>query len=130
MRTTSTSAALARKGAELAMVTPQVVMQRLLRMATAPLPWSQRDRTEFTRMTSEKASAFGEAWFGMWLNSFETQQRMALALWRSFLVPGAGAQGAWRAATHWQDGAVSTLHRGLAPVHRKAVANARRLARR
>ena len=106
---------LARQAAELAFAVPQVMAHRLARLALAgPLP-NARDRREFYAMGQEKVHAFWQSWFAMgWA--------MAEAIQKAWV---AGLQGA---RVPWID-AQAVLERGLAPVHRKATANARRLAR-
>lgn len=98
------------RAAELAVAVPQVVAHRLARMATAG-PWpGARDRREFSRMGSEKVAAFHESWSAMWLNAWRAQMQFAMAM----------LQGWWWPAR--------IVDQGLKPVHRRAVANARRLA--
>lgn len=112
-RAASTSSELLALG----MAVPQVVAQRMQRMAMAgPLP-SARDRREFNRMVVEKQVAFAESWLAMWSEAMRAQQRMAWA-WLGLATPA-------QALDAWERVAV----RGIAPVRRKAVANARRLGR-
>ncbi len=109
------NATLYRKSAELAIAAPQVVAHRLARMAMAGPQPSARDRREFQAMGQEKLLAFWQSWFAMGWAVTRAWQEGWLALLRGAQVP------AW-------DGA-HVLAQGLAPVHRKARANARRLAR-
>ena len=62
---------------------------------------SRRDRDEFLRMWTEKPAAFFQAWSAMMLEMYRANFAMAMRVW--------GA--------------------GLAPLHRRAAANARRLRR-
>jgi hypothetical protein len=80
----------------------QVIAARTARMARAGTSPGARDRREFSRMGSEKAQA-------------ATQSAFAMAM---------SLQQAW-----WQAW-LQMLAAGLAPVHRTATANARRLTRR
>lgn len=115
------SAALARRSAELALAVPQVVAHRLTRMALAgPVP-SARDQREFTQMVSEKGVAFQQSWQAMALAGWQAQQSLAAAWWRA--CTGLAVRPALPVL------AAEVLGKGLAPVHRKAVANARRLSR-
>lgn len=98
-------------------VVPQVVAQRMQRMAMAGPKPSARDRREFNRMVVEKQVAFAESWFAMWTEALHAQQRMAWS-WLGIGSP-MGALDAWE----------RVAARGIAPVRRKAVANARRLGR-
>lgn len=122
-------ARLARQVGELALAVPAVVGHRLTRMALAgPMPGA-RDRREFSGMVSEKGVAFTHAWASMGWQMLMAQQRLAFACWQAAFMPwlGGGAAGLRR---HWEQSAHEVLAAGVAPVHRKAVANARRLARR
>ena len=97
-------ASLATKSMELWWAAPQVVAMRLM----AP-----GDRAEMFRMGAEKAMAFSQAWLAMWS-----------AWWLMPLQFGLNPRRAGsRAAVH-------LLGESLAPIHRTAVANARRLSRR
>jgi hypothetical protein len=97
------------RAAELALAVPQVVAHRVARMAAAG-PWpSARDRREFHLMGSEKVAAFHESWSAMWLQAWRAQMQFAMALLQWWSWPA-------RIADH-----------GLKPVHRRAVANAKRL---
>lgn len=120
---------LAARTAELAFAAPQVVAHRLAGIAAAAHAPTAHDRREWRLMGSEKVAAFGESWVAMNAEWMRLQQVWLLAWWRWSIAPWASAwpgidvQGMQRA---WQ----SVLGRGLAPVHRRAVANARRLGRR
>lgn len=80
------------------MAVPQVIAHRTARMLAAGANPSARDRLEFQRMGIEKAFAFWESMHAMW--------------WSAWLAP-------WSAA--------KMMEKGIAPVHRRATANARRL---
>ena len=121
--------------AELAVAAPQVVSHRLARMAAAgPLPGAA-DQREFHRMGAEKVAAFWESWAAMGLQSWSAQQRALAAmqsawwrtLWFPLAKPGAGAFGPSTAQLQRQT--LDMLAHGLAPVHRRAVANAKRLGK-
>lgn len=115
--------------AELGLAAPQVVAHRLWRLAAAGVSPSARDRREFARMVHEKTAAFGEAWWAMAWQAVHLQQALWLSWWSA--GPLAATQpGAKRALERrLRRGARSIAASGLAPVHRVAVANARRLAR-
>jgi hypothetical protein len=123
--------ALSAKTAELALAVPQVVAHRLLRMAHAGPHPSARDRKEFARMVAEKHSAFGESWKAMALQTLHSQRAFAAALALAATpAPSKRANPAAHAlGTELQLAALAVLGKGLAPVHRRAVANAKRLAR-
>ena len=117
------------KATQFAWAVPQVIAHRLARMAVAgPVP-SRRDRTEFLRMGTEKAAAFAESWNAMAMEAFRVQQTISALWWRAFLMPWLFANPAGQTATHLRRAQRSILGKGFAPVHRRAVANARRLSR-
>ena len=125
------SASLSTKTAELALAVPQVVAHRLLRMAHAGPHLSARDRKEFARMIAEKNSAFGESWNAMALQALQSQRAFAaaLALAATPTRSTRASPAAHALATQLQRATLAVIGKGLAPVHRRAVANAKRLAR-
>ena len=109
------TSSLSRQSAELALAVPQVVAHRLTRMALAGPVLNARDRREFHGMVQEKGHAFWQSWFAMGWAMVEAWQKAWLAMLQGARVPLIDTQ--------------HVLARGMAPVHRKATANARRLAR-
>lgn len=110
-----TSPTLPVQAAELALAVPQVMGHRLARMALAgPFP-SARDRREFQAMGQEKVHAYWQSWFAMGWALTQAWQQAWLATLQGARVPWVDAQ--------------AVLSKGLAPVHRRATSNARRLAR-
>ncbi|MFT3857500.1 MAG: hypothetical protein QM742_08395 [Aquabacterium sp.] len=101
---------------QLGTAVPQVVSHRMARMALAGPVLSARDQKEFTAMVVEKQVAFANAWFGMASETLLMQQRMMWACW-SGRYPSAS------------EVAHAVAAKGIAPIHRKAVSNAKRLAR-
>ena len=110
---------LSRQVTELAWAAPQVVAQRGVRMARAGLWPTTRDQAEYMRMGSEKVEAFHQSWSGMWMAGWQAWWELTMAMAQS---PMTLPNQAGRAA-------VGVLTAGMAPVHRRAVANARRLGR-
>lgn len=80
-------------------------------------------------MVSEKAAAFSQAWNAMAMQAAVANQALALSFFKSFWLPFGHKPSAAAAASQVQRAATSVLSKGVAPVHRKAVANAKRLAR-
>lgn len=130
------SARLALQGAQLAQAAPEVVALRVGRMlAAGPTP-SPSDQREFMKMGAEKVAAFYESWLAMSMQTLRVQQRF-MAWWLQesqralqsgvLLWPGAGGALSAQAAGRAQAGALRVAASGLAPVRRRAVANARRL---
>ena len=116
---------------ELALAVPQVVTHRLLRMATAGSRPSARDRHEFWLMGAEKIEALGESWNAVFFEVFRTNLTFALSFAPQWWFGWPTVASASRAATrHWERTAIAALVKGIAPVRRRAVANARRLSRK
>jgi len=129
------AARLSTQVSELMLAAPQVVAHRLGRMARAGPRPSASDQREFQRMGAEKLAAFGEAWQAMTLQMLKSNQQLAASMMRSWW-PAAAWRGGSRsappaqAAAHWQQVALDVLGHGIRPVHRRAVANAKRLGRK
>ncbi|MBH2016656.1 MAG: hypothetical protein I8H88_09230 [Burkholderiales bacterium] len=121
---------LANQTLELSMAAPQVMAERLTRMAFSGLNPSQRDHDEFMLMGSEKIQAFQQSWAAMWAQAWQSQVALADSLTRSGLALVSGRPGeAGDLLLHMPGAAAEVLSAGLAPLHGKAVANARRLSR-
>jgi hypothetical protein len=108
--------------AEISMAAPQVVAERLGRMAQHGFNPSARDRKELYTMSAEKVAAFSQSWTAMFGEMFRIQQRMLGAAFTPFAWPPRAPSGATLARS-----ASSVLGKGLAPVHSNVVANAKRL---
>lgn len=119
---------------EMLFAAPQVVALRLGRMALAGLKPSPQDQREFHRMSDEKIAAFGEAWRAMTLQMLKSNQQLAASMMRSAwpaapLRRDAKPVPLSRVAAQWEGAALDILGQGIRPVHRRAVANAKRLSR-
>jgi hypothetical protein len=116
-----------RQAIELAAAVPAVVAHRMGRLAVAGPSPSARDRDEFRKMGDEKVAAFYESWNAM----FAEMYRASLRFWFSPLhwLPPTPGTTTRHAAKHLERTGLAVLTKGIAPVHRRAVANARRLAR-
>jgi hypothetical protein len=146
-------AEVAMKTGEMMLASAQVIGHRTGRMATAgPLP-SARDQREFTLMAQEKVVAAQASAQAMGQYMMTMNMRVAMRAWQDSLKLGSHAvalagsrtigqtlerqtqlarsvaQSARSAAQLGQVGAELT-QRALKPVHAKASANAKRLARR
>lgn len=106
---------LATQATQLALAVPQVVGHRMARMALAGPAMTERDRREFRGMLDEKVLAFWQSWFGMGWAVLQSMQRTWIASLQGARVPLIDAQ--------------KVLAHGIAPIQRKASANAKRLAR-
>ena len=126
---------LGAQASELLLAAPQVVAHRVGRMAVAGPKPSAKDQREFQRMGAEKLAAFGEAWQAMALQMLKSNQQIAASMMRS-AWPARAARGGskvaplMQAAAAWQQATLDVLGQGIRPVHRRAVANARRLGRK
>lgn len=121
---------LAVKAAELSFAVPEVVAHRMTRMALSGSKLSARDTREFERMMTEKGIAFADAWTAMAVQAARANQAVAASLFRSFLsVSRGGTAYSATSAAQLHKAALEVLSKGLSPVHRKAVSNARRLRR-
>ena len=112
------------QAAEIAIAAPQVIAHRLMRMALAGHAPSARDRREFHRMGAEKLEAMYESWVAMAAHAWEAQ----FALWQSLCFPWMTGAATFP-QTFFSTFAQNMLGKGIAPVRRRAVANAKRLAR-
>lgn len=101
---------------------PQVVGHRLARMSLATYPMTERDRKEFTRMVVEKPAAFAEAWAAIASEMFRAQHQFLTSLFFPLFTTPYRARSSRRSRTRLID-------KALAPIHRKATANAKRLAK-
>ena len=118
------------KAAELAFAVPQVVAHRVTRIVLSGRTPSARDRKEFELMVAEKNAAFVESWNAMAVQSMLANQALAASFFKSFFTMSRGKKpSAVLTASQLQRAALGVLGKGIAPVHRKATANAKRLAR-
>ena len=115
-RRTRRSKSLAVQSMELGMAVPQVIAHRMAGM----------DRKEFHRMGSEKIAAFNEAWTAMAFEAVRANQQLTLSFMQSLWFPRARRKSASRQLS---DATLGILGKGMAPIRRRAVANAKRLRR-
>lgn len=81
-------------------------------------------------MVAEKNAAFVESWNAMAVQAVLANQALAASFFKSFFAAAQGKKpSAARAAKQFQRAALGVVAKGFAPVHRKAVANAKRLGR-
>jgi len=123
-----TAKSLAAQTFELGIAAPQVIAHRMARMARADA--SALDRAEFHRMSAEKLAAINEAWTAMVSETLLENQKLALRFMQSLWWPWMRPFTTRAMPRQLNRAAVSILGKGMAPVHRRAVANAKRLGRR
>ena len=129
-RSERSARAIVAKTAELAVAVPQVMAHRMTRMAMAGPLLSPRDRKEFERMVSEKESAFAEGWQAMALHTVRASQALAVTLSKSFWSPAFHGDSSPSAiVADFHDATFGIVAKALEPVHRTAMANAKRLSR-
>jgi hypothetical protein len=124
-RRRSRASDLATQTVELGLAVPEVVAHRIGRMLLAGTAPSAREREELFRMSAEKVWAFYEAWNGIMLAVWRTNLRLFLSASVSSPPWPGVSHGRWRRTL--QRTAIDILSSGVAPIHRRAVANARRL---
>jgi hypothetical protein len=90
---------------------------------------SVRDQREFDLMVSEKKAAFSQSWSAMAVQAARANQVLAWSFFKSMWLPSRRKPSAAAVTAQVQRAAISVLSKGVDPVHRKAVANAKRLAR-
>jgi len=124
------SKSLTVKSMELARSVPQVVGHRITRMSLAASALSERDRKEFQMMVTEKPAAFMQSWTDMAMYAWRAHQAFTASTLQFFIMPFSYRK-LWAASTAAQvhNAAVGVLDKGLTPIHRKAVLNARRLGK-
>ena len=124
------SKSLAAQTFELGIAAPQVIAHRVARMASAGASPSARDRAEFHRMGIEKIAAANEAWIAMAAQTFLENQKFALTFMQSLWFPWMrGTPTVKSAAKQLNKAAAAVLGKGMTPIHRRAVGNAKRLGR-
>jgi hypothetical protein len=121
---------LARRSSSLALAVPEVVAHRVSRALLAGASPSASDRREFHLMGAEKVAAFYESWAAMSMQNYLATMRLwsSPGLWFSLMANPRGA--ARRLASHQHDTALAMMTGGLAPISRRAAANAVRLRRK
>jgi len=121
---------------ELALAAPQVIAQRTARMLAAGHAPTMADQQEFMRMGTEKIEALVEIWTAMAMQTARANQELLASMMRMWSLPWVGLS--LSAPLHSRRAAVRRLERtglalmasAVAPIHRRAVANAKRLHRR
>ena len=130
-------ALLGRHMTDLMLATPKVVMSRTVDMAHAGAAPSSRQLAEMQRMGDEKLDAFVESWTAMSMQAMTWPLQMAAVGWKvatgAMLRPQTplsvlGDSAQWGAQV--QSSLLDVALKGLEPVRRRAMANARRLKAR
>lgn len=118
---------LSRQIAEINAVVPGIVSHRLMRLAWAGAMPSHSERTELSRMSSEKWLAASQSAVAMTAFAMRQQMAMTQSFMRAMWAPWMGLP--CRSGIPVPN-PVGMLSAGLVPYHRIATANARRLRKR
>lgn len=112
------------------MAVPQVVMHRLSQMMLAGPNPSAKDLREMNTMWTEKLLTFHESWFAMAFEAARVNQHVSLKMMESAwsFTPFKDVTLSNPTKT-FLDATDSIIGKGLAPVHRCAVDNAKRLGK-
>jgi hypothetical protein len=124
------AAVLATQAMELGFAVPQVVAHRMMRMAIAGSRPSADDWNEFWLMGAEKLVAYSESCNAMLLELLRANAAFALSFGPAWWLrlPFSAHSARARTRRHVERTALAALAKGIAPIHRRAVANARRLS--
>jgi hypothetical protein len=144
---------LAIKTGEMMLASAQVISHRTGRMATAGPSPNSRDRREFTLMGQEKIAAASESAQAVAARMLNLNQQMGAIAFNQLVAGTAGIMSvasartiaqsgkaqaelvrdtmssSAKAASQLADSVACVAHHGLKPVHSRATANAKRLAR-
>lgn len=124
------STSVARQHLELAWAAPQVIAHRTARMLAAGAAPNARDAAEFTRMFTEKTAAFSQGWFASWAAMAWAPYKVSMeVLGAGALLARGGTMDLEPFSRAWRGQGWGIAGSAIAPVHRAAVANARRLNR-
>lgn len=133
MKTSSypaSSKRLSQQALELSIATPQVVAQRLTRMAFSGPNMSARDQKEFKQMSDEKVTAFYQSWTAIWTQMFQSQFALAQVMVSTFTAAAVAGKSpcVTSAISAMSNEANKIMSAGIEPVHRQAMSNAKRLS--
>jgi hypothetical protein len=121
------------KASELSLAAPQVVAHRMARLLSAGVVPSVHDQREFMRMGTEKVEAFVESWGAMSAQALQAQHEMMASMLQAWCNPWAWAtspvEPLQQLQAQAQHSMLSLIEQGVDPLHRRAVANAKRLSR-
>jgi len=128
---------LSRDATQLAAAVPQVIAHRVTRTLAPGALLNGRDQREMVLMSAEKVAAFYESWAAMSAQTLAAQGQFAMwwmqTWWKvalgGWMNPPTWGHLSWSAQQRLLSSMLDVTHRGIAPVRRRAVANARRLNR-
>ncbi|WP_020560024.1 polyhydroxyalkanoate granule-associated phasin [Thiofilum flexile] len=128
MSTLNKTVRLSTQATEIAVAAPQVIAMRTARLLMAGVNPNAKDQHEFFQMGAEKVEAFGEAWFAMTTQMLRVNQEfmmMWVNAWNPYRIGGLMSRPTRRLETE----TLKVLSKGITPVHKRVVSNAKRLSR-
>ena len=128
MKRIDETARLGRQIAEINAVVPGIVSRRVMQVAWAGASPSRSDRTEMSRMSSEKWQAASQSMMAMTTFAMQQQMAMTQSFWQAVWAPWMGLPVSRGLPA--SNPVAGMLSAGIAPYHRIATANARRLGKR
>jgi hypothetical protein len=115
--------------ADLSWAVPQVMNERISRMMLAGVNPSAKDQREFHLMSAEKLAAFSESWMALGMQMWRAQQELSSAWVQNLTQVASGRWPTTDLARATRSATLGVMGAGLAPVHSRALSNARRLTR-
>lgn len=124
---------------EMMIAAPQVVAHRTARMCMGGAVPNSRDSREFKAMGEEKVAAFSESWQAMASQAMTSQMQIVATLtqmayqqsslwWMPFGASrGVSTADMTQLGNQMQSAAMQIASKGMAPVRKRAMANAKRL---
>lgn len=114
---------------ELAVAIPQVMALRLLQLTASGTSPSAKDHEEFHRMWIEKVMVYNESWSAMAAEVLRYQHKLLDSCSNYWLNPWSlFTQSGHSHIKHAHRAGQKVLKKGMAPIHRTTVANAKRLS--
>jgi hypothetical protein len=80
-------------------------------------------------MGAEKSMAFAEGWNAMAVQTFRANYELSVSFWRSYWRYWLSGKPSTFTSSQMRNAAFGILDKGIGPTHRRAVTNAKRLAR-
>lgn len=118
---------LMKQTAELAAASPHVIAHRMNQMSLAPFTLSPLAMQEFYTMTTEKMLAAQQSFLAMSAEVATVNQRHMTSMINAFWNPLAMQSSDTFSAIDYQRDSLRVLNKGIAPIRKAAVSNAKRL---
>lgn len=118
-----------RQSEDLGVNVPQIMQKRINMMAQQNPFDNHKERVEMERMVNEKTSAFMESWQNMGWQSLIAQQNIGNIMIDSWIKLSFGKPVAFEKLFYQINlETLKIFEKGMSPIHRRVVANAKRLA--